>query len=112
MTILPDFGAAASTDSTTVNNADFPPPEEERKMERNHPMSNVLLSVAAAVVLGAGTTAAMATEPCGDFGACKALVEINATDGDIGFHFLVDGDDLNSIRLHDPNGGLVFEVYV
>jgi hypothetical protein len=51
----------------------------------------------------------MATEPCGDFGECKALVEINSTDGDIGFHFLMDGDDLNSGRIDDPNGAKVFE---
>ncbi len=78
-------------------------------MERNHPMSNVLLAVAAAVVMGAGTTAATATEPCGDFGECKVLIEINASDGDIGLHFLMDGDDLNSARIHDPNGVKIFE---
>jgi hypothetical protein len=54
-------------------------------------------------------TAAMATEPCGDFGECKALIEINSTDGDIGFHFLMDGDDLNSARIYDPDGVKVFE---
>jgi len=37
------------------------------------------------------------------------LVEINATDGDIGFHFLMDGDDLNSARIHDPDGVKVFQ---
>ena len=37
------------------------------------------------------------------------LIEINSTDGDIGFHFLMDGDDLNSARIHDPNGVKVFE---
>jgi hypothetical protein len=63
----------------------------------------------AAVVLGLGTTTVVATEPCGDFGECKALVEINASDGDIGFHFLMDGDDLNSARIHDPNGIKIFE---
>lgn len=51
----------------------------------------------------------MATEPCEDFGECKALIEINATDGDIGFHFLMDGDDLNSARIYDPDGRKVFE---
>jgi hypothetical protein len=68
------------------------------------------LPVAAGVVLilGAGTTAVKATEPCGDFGECKALIEINSTDGDIGFHFLMDGDDLNSGRITDPNGATVF----
>jgi hypothetical protein len=69
------------------------------------------LSVAAgaALVLGMGGSVAMATEPCGDFGECKALIEINATDGDIGFHFLMDGDDLNSARIDDPTGAKVFE---
>lgn len=69
------------------------------------------ISAAAAVVLvlGSGTTVARATEPCGDFGECKALIEINATDGDIGFHFLMDGDDLTSGGINDPNGAKVFE---
>ena len=52
---------------------------------------------------------ATATEPCDDFGECKVLIEINASDGDIGFHFLMDGDDLNSARIYDPNGKKVFE---
>ena len=69
----------------------------------------VLSMAAAAIALGAVTTAATATEPCGDFGECKALIEINSSDGDIGFHFLMDGDDLNSARIHDPNGVKVFE---
>jgi hypothetical protein len=50
-----------------------------------------------------------ATEPCGDFGECKALIEINASDGDIGFHFLMDGDDINAAMLRDPNGAKVFQ---
>ena len=70
-----------------------------------------ILSVAAgvALVLGTGGTVAMATEPCDDFGECKVLIEINATDGDIGFHFLMDGDDLNSARIDGPSGVKVFE---
>ena len=81
-------------------------------MERNHLISNALLaSAAAVVVMGVSITSATATEPCGEFGECKALIEINATDGDVGFHFLVDGDDLISVRLHDPYGAKVFEDY-
>lgn len=73
-------------------------------------MCMIRVAVAGAVLaLGTGTTAVWATEPCGDFGECKALIEINATDGDIGFHFLMDGDELNSARLVDPNGAKVFE---
>ncbi len=64
---------------------------------------------ASALVLGPAATVAKATEPCGDFGECKVLIEINSTDGDIGFHFLMDGDDLKSGALIDPNGSKVFE---
>ena len=67
----------------------------------------------AIVVAGAALVSlasiATATEPCDDFGECKALIEINASDGDIGFHFLMDGDDLNSARIFDPNGKKVFQ---
>ena len=71
---------------------------------------STILQVTAGAVLGLGpTTVAMATEPCDDFGECKVLIEINASDGDIGFHFLMDGDDLNSARLFDPNGVKVFQ---
>ena len=70
-----------------------------------------VLQVAAITIvsLGTATTIATATEPCGDFGECKTLIEINATDGDIGFHFLMDGDDLLRAALRDPNGTKVFQ---
>jgi len=71
---------------------------------------SLLLSVSAAFFsLGTVATVASATAPCDDFGECKVLVEINAEDGDVGFHFLLDGDDLNSGRVIDPNGLKVFE---
>jgi len=70
----------------------------------------LLVGVASVPWLLAGiVTNAEATEPCDDFGECKALIEINSSDGDIGFHWLVDGDELNSIRIDDPNGKKVFE---
>jgi len=73
-------------------------------------MSTSLRFAAGAVlVLGTGMTTVKAAEPCGDFGECKVLIEINASDGDIGFHFLMDGDGLNSGRIDDPNGAKVFE---
>ncbi|NNE04480.1 MAG: hypothetical protein HKO64_08955 [Xanthomonadales bacterium] len=55
---------------------------------------------------------ALATKPCGDFGECKALVEINSSDGDIGFHFLMDGNDLNSAMLIDPDDEVIFAYMV
>lgn len=77
----------------------------ERKQHRPR-----TLTVAAAIAAGGMlSTGAAATEPCGDFGECKALIEINASDGDIGFHFLKDGDDLRATHIEDPNGRKVFE---
>ena len=62
-----------------------------------------------ALMMCLGTLIASATEPCGDFGECKVLVEINSSDGDIGFHFLMDGDDLTSARIRDPKGKVIFK---
>lgn len=62
----------------------------------------------ALLAVGGGSTA-QATEPCDDFGECKVLIEINASDGDIGFHWLGDADDLRSMRIDGPNGAKVFE---
>lgn len=68
-----------------------------------------LAATGVAILMGTGLTAAWATEPCGDFGECKALVEINSSDGDIGFHFLMDGDELHAARIFDPNGVKIFQ---
>lgn len=76
---------------------------------KRHGSTSMRLAGGLALAFGVGTATVLATEPCDDFGECKAFIEINSTDGDIGFHFLMDGDDLNSGRIHDPNGAKVFE---
>jgi len=79
-------------------------------MKEKYSISNIVLKAAAVIgVVGMFTTPVTATEPCGDFGECKAIIEINSTDGDVGFHFLMDGDDLNSAGIRDPDGRKVFE---
>ena len=79
-------------------------------MKEKYLISNALLRAAAAVVVsGITTTVAIATEPCGDFGECKVLIELNTTDGDIGFHFLVDGDDLVKVEGKNPDGKKFFK---
>lgn len=65
-------------------------------------------SVAVAVAAAFVAADAAATEPCGDFGECKVLVETNASDGDIGFHFLMDGDDLRTAALFNPGYRKIF----
>jgi hypothetical protein len=72
-------------------------------------LMNPLITTTTLLFLSTATTVVNATEPCGDFGECKALIEINASDGDIGFHFLMDGDDINATTLRDPNGAKVFQ---
>jgi len=93
--------------------------EEEQEMKQKHLTTNALLAAAAAVVVwGANTTVATATAPCpvdfefpvdSEFGECKVLIEINSSDGDIGFHLLMDGDDLLMATAKDPSGQKIFE---
>ncbi len=45
----------------------------------------------------------------GDFGETKALIEINATDGDVGFHALLDADGWKWAKITDPNGVKIFQ---
>jgi hypothetical protein len=61
------------------------------------------------VPLGLVSTTARATTPCGDFEECQVLIEINASAGDLGFHWVIDGDDLVATNINDPNGLRVFE---
>ena len=78
-------------------------------MTKNPSLTTLIQGIGGALlVLGAMAGPAWATAPCGDFGECKALVEINATDGDIGFHFLMDGEDLRHAGILDPGLRTVF----
>lgn len=74
-------------------------------MNRKKPMASTALATAMALLIGGTATA---TEPCGDFGECKVLVEINSSDGDIGFHFLMDGDNLRRASLFNPRHRKIF----
>ncbi|MDA1372210.1 MAG: hypothetical protein O2971_15785 [Proteobacteria bacterium] len=72
-------------------------------------LPRIALFTSATIFSFGSANLATATAPCEDFGECKVLIEINASDGDIGFHFLMDGDDLNSATIYDPNGKKIFE---
>jgi hypothetical protein len=79
------------------------------KISTDMPFGKTAIAVSVLSALAAATTSVYATEPCNDFGECKVLVEVNASDGDIGFHFLGDADDLRAMRIDGPNGEKVFE---
>ena len=74
-------------------------------MNRKNTLVTTALATAIGLLVGGSATA---TEPCGDFGECKVLVEINSSDGDIGFHFLMDGDDLRRAFLFNPKHRKLF----
>lgn len=45
----------------------------------------------------------------GEFSETKVLIEINATDGDAGFHALLDADAWKWAKITDPNGEKIFQ---
>lgn len=65
-------------------------------------------TAAAALMIVIGEPAG-ADVPCGDLDECRALVEINATDGDIGFHVLFDAEGWREARIDDPTGRKIFQ---
>jgi len=81
-------------------------------------ISNRLFILAAAALFGASMTTANAESPCptwgghNEFGECKVLVEVNSSDGDIGFHFLIDGDNLIRTSLFNPDWRKIWSYYV
>ena len=86
---------------------------EKQPVKTINVMLRSMFALAAITLISGGLSQSIAQEPCpesdGDIGECKVLIEINATDGDIGFHFLIDASDANSVRMDDPNGAKVFE---
>jgi hypothetical protein len=65
-------------------------------------------ALALAAILGGASSGAWADVPCGDLSECRVLIEINATDGDIGFHVLFDAEGWQEGRIVDPDGKMIF----
>lgn len=68
----------------------------------------LVMTTTAGFLVTAGANVATATEPCGSFGECRAIVEINSSDGDIGFHWLADADGLLRTTIRDPRWRRVY----
>ena len=62
-----------------------------------------------ALALAGGASSAQADTPCGELDECRVLIEINATDGDIGFHVLFDVEGWKEARILDPDGKMIFK---
>lgn len=65
------------------------------------------LSLGAAGLLLAGAASVWAGEPFDEFGP---LIEINATDGDVGFHTLLDGPAWKTAKLYDSDWDRMLKV--
>lgn len=59
------------------------------------------------LILGALAVAPIATARA-EFDEANVIIEINATDGDAGFHALFDADPWRRVWMRDPNGEIVF----
>lgn len=68
---------------------------------KTFPRTYLSLAIASAMLPLLATPTA-AEEPCGDFSECKVIIEINSTDGDVGFHFLGDGEGFRHMKLDGP----------
>jgi hypothetical protein len=73
-----------------------------------------LWAALACLTLWGAAPLATADEPCenggGDpLGECRVLIEINATDGDIGFHVLFDGEGWTQAEIFDPADSKIFD---
>lgn len=45
-----------------------------------------------------------------EFEDSRIYIEYNATDNDLGFHVLLDGEDWQALRIYNPDGKLIFRV--
>jgi hypothetical protein len=71
-----------------------------------HPGILVFLGVMAVLFLAAAVPATWAVE----LDEALLRIEINATDGDAGFHGKLDGPPWKTMRIKDPNGNEIFEL--
>lgn len=44
-----------------------------------------------------------------EFSKSKVVIEINTTDGDLGFHVILDADAWKEVSITDPNGHKIFK---
>jgi hypothetical protein len=69
----------------------------------------VLVGVGALLGLGRGQTSEAASQPV-RLAAATLIIEVNATDGDAGLQFFLDGDPWRSMTISDPTGGVIVDV--
>ena len=76
---------------------------------RNKQKALLRTASVALIFFGGGATIATADEPCGELEECRVFIEINASDGDIGFHVLLDAEGWVNAQIFDPSDTLIFD---
>ena len=69
----------------------------------------VLLVPVAALILGTAAPEAWADEEL-EFDEADVYAELNDTDGDLGFHALIDGEGWKKLEIEDPNDREILEI--
>lgn len=64
------------------------------------------LLITLTLLMAAGSGVANSTE---EFSDLKVIIEINATDGDVGFHVLLDAPAWQRVSITDPDGKKIFK---
>jgi len=72
----------------------------------NHPRPRL---IAGALIAG-GALAASGAAAQAEFDEAELFFELNDTDGDLGLHSLIDGDDWRRLRIEDPMGRTLFDL--
>jgi hypothetical protein len=72
-------------------------------------LAALALVAAGGSALGQDQTSAASGKPI-QLAAATLIIEVNATDGDAGLQFFLDGEPWNSMTISDPNGNAVVDV--
>ncbi|MDX1756182.1 MAG: hypothetical protein R3175_09005 [Marinobacter sp.] len=62
-----------------------------------------------ALLTGLTATPVAADAPCNELDECRVIIEINATDGDIGFHVLFDAEGWRQATITSADGEKIFK---
>jgi hypothetical protein len=72
-------------------------------------LAMLALAAVGGTALAKDQTSAASAKPI-DLAAATLIVEVNATDGDAGLQFFLDGEPWNSMTISDPTGNVVVDV--
>jgi hypothetical protein len=76
------------------------------------PFQGFLIVAMVAILAGLGVPAAFAEEAKIPFEEAEIYFELNDTDGDLGIHSLIDGEPWKRLKIEDPRGRKMLNIFV